>query len=91
MYAMLKNITEVLVTQRLDSVLKKVRYEGCTCERCTEDMLSYALNHLPPRYVSTAEGELYARIQEMDPDYEFNVLREVAKAIRLVEEHPRHK
>lgn len=88
---MLKNITETLVTQKLDSIWKNKDYVGCRCEKCRGDIIAYALNHLNPRYVSTAEGEIYARTQALSTEYDFEVLRVLATAIKEVGEHPHHE
>ncbi len=44
------NITEIIVNQELDSV---IREEGaCGCDECRANTLALALNTLPPRYVT---------------------------------------
>lgn len=86
----LKNITEIIVTQKLDSLWKNKDYQGCRCDKCREDIIAYALNNLPPKYVSTSEGEVFARTQALTSEYDFTVLRVVAMGMKLVAEHPHH-
>ncbi len=38
------NMTEIIVRQRLEELLKN--YDCCKCEQCFYDMMAYALNSL---------------------------------------------
>lgn len=45
-----QNLMEEIVLQNVDSVMAS---QGCcTCDVCRTDVIAYALNHLPPHYVS---------------------------------------
>jgi competence protein ComFB len=35
----------------------------CGCDTCRSDVLVYALNRLPPHYVSTAQGEVITELR----------------------------
>jgi competence protein ComFB len=35
----------------------------CGCDTCKSDVLVYALNRLPPHYVSTVQGEVITELQ----------------------------
>ncbi len=52
--------------------------------------MALALNHLPPKYVSTHKGDLFARIAAMDPVDKAFIIQEIAKAIQIVRKMPRH-
>lgn len=85
------NVTEVLVQSALrDAYIGKGRL-ACECERCTEDVMALALNHLPVRYVSTDEGVAYVKAQYFDPQLQSDILRELAFASQKVGESPRHE
>lgn len=86
---MLKNITEMLVEQKLDELLKKDD-QCCKCQQCREDIIAYALNQLNPHYVSTGQGQLYTKAKVLTIDYEVEITAALARAIQLVTEHPRH-
>lgn len=86
---MLKNITEILVEQRLDQLWEKK--DCCKCERCREDVLAYALSRLPAQYVSTRSGELYAKTKVFSQQYGVEILSELVRAIEIVAEQPRHE
>lgn len=51
----IKNYMEDLVLQELGQVLSK--YTVCDCDKCRSDIMSVALNLLPPMYVSSSQGE----------------------------------
>ena len=85
-----KNLMEDSVSSMLDDVLK--RYPRCcNCDQCKMDIMAIALNNLPPRYVSTDRGDVIARSGSMDFSVRAKVIEERAKAIAIVEEHPRHE
>ena len=85
---MLKNITEVLVRQKLDKMIE--HEDCCKCQKCQEDIIAYALNRLPTKYVSTDDGELFARAGSLSSKYEFEIVRQLAIAMNLVKNNPRH-
>ena len=87
---MLKNMTEILAEQKLNELMKSPDYEGCTCSQCREDILAYALNRLPAQYVSTDTGALYAKVNQYATNLEFDILRQLALAMRIVGQSPRH-
>lgn len=82
------NVMERVVEERLDEMLKS--YDCCKCERCRADIVALALNNLPPRYVVTDEGELFAKIQYTQKRYELEVVKQIAAAINMVKESPHH-
>ena len=54
-----KNIMENLVEDEFERA--KGSLNCCTCEACRNDIIAYALNQLPPKYVATRKGEVYSR------------------------------
>ena len=83
------NIMEKLVWDNLDGVME--RSPGvCSCIRCKADMVAYALNHVKPKYVATAKGEVYARAGYLDTSVQVSLIAALAEAVRVVSEHPRH-
>lgn len=85
---MLKNITEVLVRQKMEHILES--QDCCKCEQCKEDIMAYTLNHVPAHYVSTDEGSLFAKTRSLSAQFEVKIITELAKAIKVVSENPRH-
>ncbi len=86
----LKNFMEDCVIAKIDAMIPQ--YPGyCFCEECKRDVAILALNHLPPKYVSTEKGQIFARVEGMGRQYEVEIIKQVAEAIEIVNAHPRHK
>jgi competence protein ComFB len=58
---MIKNMAEEHVEAAYDSLLPHFP-DFCGCETCRGDVLIYALNRVPPRYVNTREGSVMTEI-----------------------------
>lgn len=85
---MYKNVTEILVEQKLASLW---RYSDCCkCSKCHDDIMSYALNRLPAKYVSTSRGELFNKASSLSLEYEVEIIKTVTMAMAIVEKYPRH-
>jgi len=84
------NLAEILVERVLEDQLKK-RTDVCTCERCKADIMAFALNHLPPRYVVTNKGEALVRASTLNNQISTDLLVEVSKAIDHIAKNPRHE
>ncbi len=85
----LKNFMEDYVVEKLDEVL--VQYPDCChCDQCRRDIAVLALNHLPPKYISTDKGQIFARVESMESQNEVEVIRQIVAAIEVVRKHPRH-
>lgn len=86
---MLINMMEHYVDERLPELLSG--YSCCKCEVCMEDMKAFALNRLPPKYVSTVNGQVFTRIKqelENQPSVDLDVA--VIQAIQHISASPRH-
>nr|PZN04786.1 MAG: competence protein ComFB [Bacillota bacterium] len=84
----LKNYMENVVFLLLDELLKEKG--ACTCERCRHDVAAIALNHLPPKYVVSETGEVYAKTEILNQQFRTNAVVEILKAIEVVQKNPRH-
>lgn len=85
----LNNLMEILVEQKYDET--KDTLGGCQCEQCRLDILSYALNRLPARYVVSQKGEALAKVASMSVQFESDIICALAMASKVVKEHPRHE
>ncbi|MGE5381523.1 MAG: late competence development ComFB family protein [Methylocystaceae bacterium] len=91
------NTTEIIAEQTLEQIVLSKMIDDvpitsfCFCPRCWADVLSLALNNLPPRYVVSETGEVITRAH-MTTDYQMqaNVYAEVMKALLQVGAHPHH-
>ncbi len=84
----LKNYMEDLVIKRTDEILKSI--DVCKCDKCKLDIIALALNSLPSKYVVSAKGELYAKVSELEQQFDIDVETAIIKAAFLVNENPRH-
>lgn len=83
------NMMEKLVDVRMAERLKVD--DVCKCEQCYEDIKCIALNKLPPKYVSTARGELFSKIdQQMIRQNVLDIDMAVISAMEFVKKNPRH-
>ncbi|BCJ94668.1 hypothetical protein acsn021_22370 [Anaerocolumna cellulosilytica] len=82
------NVMETLVIEKLDEVWATL--DCCKCQRCRNDIIAYALNQMMPKYVVTEEGALYARVSALSAEYELEIIKAIANALRMITEHPNH-
>ena len=84
------NYMEEAATQVLDGLLTERQYQDLKLtEKSKLDVLAYALNHLPPRYVVTEKGHLYSRTDELRQQFQTDIIVELSKAIQQVVKNPR--
>lgn len=84
------NYMEMIVKRTLDELLEDTAYRQADfSEKVKMDILAYALNHLPPRYVVTEKGHLYTRLDELKQQFRTDILVELSKAIKHVKANPR--
>lgn len=84
----LHNVMEDIVSQEINAILP--RLNCCTCEKCRMDILAIALNALPPRYVVTEKGQMYAKLDELNQTFNTGVITALTVAAQSVRERPRH-
>ena len=85
----LHNCMEDAVKRCLDKMI--VRYDNiCKCDKCKLDISAITLNNLSPRYVVTEQGKVFTKLDEMEPQYDVDVTRELTKAIQIVSKSPHH-
>lgn len=85
----LHNLMEEEVLNVIDNI-KKERGLFCNCEKCRLDIAAVALNNLNPKYVVTEKGYLYARVNNMNYQFNTDVVTAVIKAIEVVGKNPKH-
>ena len=85
----LKNHMEDIVGKAVDHYM--AQNDMCRCEKCRMDAMALALNRLPPAYVVTETGDLFARIESTYVQNQVDVEIAVLKAIEMVSNSPRHQ
>lgn len=81
---MIQNYMAVLVAQTLDRELKAnpQKYSGlCLCPSCLVFMQAYALNQVPPFYVTCVAGEVFGEYRHKELQYQSDILVAVTKGI----------
>lgn len=85
----LYNFMEVAVRNHVNSIIKEYP-NVCNCQQCKDDITAITLNNLPPKYIVRETGEIYAKLKEMENQFDVDIIKEVTKAIKIVDDNPRH-
>ena len=59
----MKNLVEDFVIREYEQLVPTVE-DFCGCAMCREDVLVFALNRLPPRYVAQRTGEILGKVAQ---------------------------
>lgn len=86
----MRNYMESMIRDRMPAVLAGMP-SVCMCERCDMDRLAYALNKMPPKYVVTPMGKMYAKVAQLQVQFEADIVRAITDAAMLVEQNPNHE
>ena len=84
----MKNYMEDIVGAKLDQLLPKLGV--CPCERCKLDIYAYVLNKMPPKYVVTRKGTIYAKLNLLQSQFDVDIITHVTQAANMVKADPRH-
>jgi competence protein ComFB len=85
----MKNVLEAMVAREYAELLLTMP-GACGCALCREDVLVYALNRLPPRYVATLTGEVLSEVQMDAEQGRADITVALLEGIRVVAAAPRH-
>jgi competence protein ComFB len=84
------NAMEPIVGNLFEDNYVKTGILKCDCEKCQIDIILLSLNHVPPHYTSSQAGEAYIKALYLEPQLQSDVLRELTKAVKVIEERPNH-
>lgn len=86
----LVNFMEEAVRRALEELLEDPATQSALLDEKTRlDVVAFALNHLPPKYVVTEKGHLYTRVNELKQQFRTDIVVELTKAIAHVKANPR--
>ena len=87
----MKNIAEEAIADAYEKMRPQVA-GFCGCERCRADAITYALNHIRPRYATgePPEGAVLSRIELDSEAGQAQLIAVVLDAIKTVAARPRH-
>lgn len=84
----LRNYTEEAVKLYLDRWFHEA--DCCHCDICRMDVMAIMLNNMKPKYVVSDKGELYAQLDDFDPQYRIDMVTIMSQAAQLISKNPRH-
>ena len=87
---MIRNLVEDHVTAAYDT-LRPHFPAFCGCERCRDDVLTFALNRVPPRYVARREGSVVTEVNLEKEQSRAAIEVIVMEALRKISVAPRCK
>lgn len=85
----IQNYMEEVVQDELELLLAE-RNDICKCNKCKLDIMVWALNRLPPKYVITDRGRLYTKLKEQEIQFKADVVKELTKSIDFIGKNPQH-
>lgn len=81
---------EEAVKNSLEELLGEKPYKSMELDEKEKwDIMAYALNRLPPKYLVTEKGHLYTRVNELKQQFKTDIVVELSKAIKHVKANPR--
>jgi len=84
----LRNFTEESVKLYLERWFPDA--DVCQCDDCRLDVMAIMLNTLPPKYVVTDTGALYAQLVDFEPQNKIDYMTIMSQAVQTVNKGPRH-
>lgn len=85
----IRNYMEDVVRDVLEILLKE-RAGICKCQQCKKDMMAFALNRLPPKYIVSERGFTHSFIEEINNvDWKADVVTVVNLGIDLISKRKR--
>lgn len=82
------NTMEQLVEQRFTELAPTLGC--CTCEICRNDIIAYALNHLPCKYVVSNAGVVYSKLFSLSQQHDTDIVAAITLGANTVRDNPRH-
>jgi len=82
------NILEEIMRMEAPKIMSGLNM--CVCERCLNDVLALALNRMPPKYVVSKKGALFAKIASYGNQYKTDIYTSLTHACVVVRDSPSH-
>jgi competence protein ComFB len=84
----LRNYNEEWVKSYLERNIAS--FDVCDCDDCRLDIMAIALNKLPPQYVVTEKGAIFASVGEMSHQRMVDLATAITEAVITVSNRPSH-
>jgi|GEM_PF-144882 len=85
----LVNILEEVIRMEAPKIMAEL--DVCRCEKCVNDVMALALNNMPPKYVVSKKGALFAKIASYGKQYQTDIFSSVTQASVIVKNSPNHQ
>lgn len=85
----LRNFMEEVVSDYVNRWLPEC--DICQCESCRMDVMAIMLNKLPPHYVVTDTGALFAQLKDFDLQHKADIMVAMTSAVEIIKQNPRHR
>lgn len=82
------NVMQLLVEEKADEYMKM--FGICCCDKCRVDVRTYALNHLPPKYVVLSQNERVPRLTVYESKFASDITAQLIQACKAVMLTPHH-
>jgi len=79
---------EGYVEDLLPSVIRTM--DICKCKRCRMDIAAYALNRLPPKYVVTDQGHMFAKLESFHSQFDVDIIKVITHGASIIGANPKH-
>ncbi|MCL2499004.1 MAG: late competence development ComFB family protein [Defluviitaleaceae bacterium] len=83
-----KNYMEDMVLAKMPQVMAQMGV--CHCEKCKLDIFAFVLNKMPPKYVVTQKGTVYAKLALLQSQFDVDIITQITHAAEMVMARPRH-
>ena len=83
------NIMEEIMRMEAPRVMST--FSMCQCDRCLCDVMAFALNHMPAKYVVSRRGVLFTKAASYGSQYRTDIFSSLTQACNIVKQSPRHK
>jgi competence protein ComFB len=83
-----KNYMEDIVLAKMAQVMPIM--DVCNCETCRLDIFAYVLNKMPPKYVVTQKGTVFAKLALLQSQFGVDIITYITQAVEIVKNRPRH-
>jgi competence protein ComFB len=84
-----KNYMEDMVLAKMPQIMAHLGV--CHCEKCKLDIFAYVLNKMPPKYVVTQKGTVYAKLALLQSQFDVDIISQITQACEMVNARPRHE
>jgi Late competence development protein ComFB. len=83
-----KNLMEIIVMNKIKEMMDDL--DCCKCDQCILDIATYVLNRVPPKYIVTVKGRIFANLEALSTQHIANIVTLIIEGSFVVKESPRH-